>query len=197
MLVVKLPYVHLIKGGALYDTALDMNLLGFEPVSTNDQGEALLIQKVAFKAVPAKLVTNGNAEALSKYPYPVNNFIYANFLTPTASGSLLQIINALGGETLGIMFYVKAPNTFLTRDIPAAYPDSSVTENNVTTTFTYGNYAFTTGEQSYIEKDGFIYFPCSLRGGAGAATGADALALMNDGCTLLSKNEYITAIENE
>jgi len=195
MLVITLPHQHLINGGVLYSTALNMNLLGFEPIATNNEGECILIQKVAFKSAPSEIITSGDSDLISKYPHSINNFIYSNLLTVNNNTNLLKTIIALNGEVKGITFYGKAPIEYKTRSIPVGYPNSSyINSEGLEVQYTYEEYPFTTGTLSFTETDTYFFFPITKGNGLGAAFGSEVLILESDGVEILSRQDYLNAV---
>lgn len=189
MIVVTIPYTEIVRGGTLHNTAVDMNLLGFEPISTNDNGMCFLIQKTAFKLAPSELIANAKVEELVKIPTRINNFVYNSILTKNEGTNLLMSICNLGGQVNGIMFYGKAPKAYLTRSMPIGYPLSSYTIDDIETQYTYGEYKFkNSGEIK--EMGEYIYFPMSKYNGGGPVDGTSALLLESDNVEILSKNQY-------
>ena len=138
-----------------------------------------------------------NAEGLSNYQADLNKFSYEQIFN--GSPSLYDSILALGGTVEFLrkgseIQYFKAPLSYKTRAIPSDYPKATYTdENEVEQSYTYGYYHFHSGQPPYTNEDGtYIYFNASVWDGARAAFGLEVKALIDDGCILVSKEEFIS-----
>jgi hypothetical protein len=176
MINIKIPVSAVTGSGALSQSAVEFLKMGIQALGTNADGHA-------------------------RFTAHLNKFSYEQVFN--GSQNLYDTIMALGGSVEfsnegSEMQYFKAPIAYKTRTMPANYPQVTYTdENEVEQTYTYGDYHFHSGGHPYVREDEiYIYFAASVFGQR-KAVGLEVKALMNDGCTLISKENYINAVPSE